>query len=96
VDIRRGAEDKRVSPYCGFWINKRLVATLDFPFGHTLDPTTGAGLTGEGWRLNVEEDGRILVRFADGDTQDIPVTQGDQLITIGDDLYMSLQQRPSQ
>ncbi len=79
--------EKVTAPY-GVWINQRFVVTLGFSFRHTIHPSQ------EGWRLDVEADGQVAVRYSDGDTEIFAVKKGDEILAIGDNVYATLQQLP--
>jgi hypothetical protein len=80
----------KVRTNSGILLNKRLITALNLSFNHTLDPAP-PGHAGAGWVLAAEEDGQIKIRFTDGTTESIRVKRGDQLVSLGDDLYLVCQ-----
>lgn len=79
----------KVRTNSGVLVNKRLITALNLSFNHTLDP--GSPGHAGGWVLTADEDGQIKIRFTDGTTESVPVKRGDQLLSIGDDLYLARQ-----
>ncbi len=80
----------KVSTDSGVLVNKRLLTALNLSFKHTLDPAP-PGHSGAGWTLTADEDGQIKIRFTDGTTESVEAKRGDQLLAIGDDLYLARQ-----
>lgn len=77
-------KNKNKAPRQALWLNKRALASIGFPFEHTLVPTTS------GWDVLVEGEGLLLLTFGDGKRDAVRVGPGDRLQSSGDDLYVAI------
>ena len=70
----------------GVWIHATNLVTIGIPVQHEFDDS-GAG---DRWRIEMAEDGEIVLRFADGRSETYVVRAGDTVVAIEDHLYVSL------
>lgn len=81
--------EKHLGGVLGMWFNKRQLVSVEIPFRHHVVPEHG------GWRLEALEAGRLNLKTVDGRVK-VDVEKGDELVSAGDDFYLSLSRAPEQ
>jgi hypothetical protein len=66
----------------GILFNRDAITRLEFQFPHQLV------FQSQGWRLNIQAAGRLVVRLNDGGTENIDVTPGDALFSSAEYIYL--------
>lgn len=75
----------------GVLMNKAGITLLELRFRHRLVSLEDSG---QEWRLEVEEPGKLVARFVDGHQQGIDLAPGDFVLSTPSELYVSLQASP--